>query len=190
MARLLSDHINTERLRLRQPDAGDSRAIFQAYTQDPDVCRFMIWTPHAAESVTRDFVESCIKAWDGDGRLPYAITERDSNLAIGMIEARTLGTTIDIGYVLAKPHWGKGLMTEAIAALAESALESPGIYRIQATCNTENIPSQRALDKAGFTREGRLERYTVHPNISLEPRACFMYAKVRSRRAGRASAFS
>jgi ribosomal-protein-alanine N-acetyltransferase len=179
MARLLADQIHTDRLRLRRPEAADARPIFQAYTQDSEVCRFMVWTPHASESVTRDFIESCIEAWDAESRLPYAITERNSNVPIGMIEARMLGTTIDVGYVLAKTHWGKGLMPEAIAALAVSALESPGIYRVQATCDTENIPSQRALEKSGFIREGRLERYTVHPNVSIEPRACFMYAKCR-----------
>jgi len=179
MPRLLPDQIDTKRLRLRQPDLTDASSIFRAYAQESEVCRFMIWTPHASESATREFIESCIEAWNTESRLPYVIAERSSNVAIGMIEARLLGTAVDIGYVLAKPHWGKGLMPEAISALADTALESPGIYRVQATCDTENIPSQRALEKSAFTREGRLERYTVHPNISPEPRACFMYARFR-----------
>ena len=179
MPRLLPDQIDTKRLRLRQPDLADARSIFQAYTQDSEVCRFMIWMPHASESATREFIESCIEAWNAESRLPYVVAERSSNVAIGMIEARMLGTTVDIGYVLAKPHWGKGLMPEAISALSGTALESPQIYRVQATCDTENIPSQRALEKSRFSREGRLERYTVHPSVSPEPRACFMYAKFR-----------
>lgn len=179
MPHLLPDLIKTDRLRLRKPDVADSRALFQGYTQDSEVCRFMTWTPHASESATRSYVESCIAAWDAGSRLSYVITLRDSDGAIGMIEARMLGTTVDLGYVLARPHWSKGLMPEAIAALAESALGAPGIYRVQATCDTENIPSQRALEKSGLIREGRLDRYTVHPNISAEPRACFMYASVR-----------
>jgi [ribosomal protein S5]-alanine N-acetyltransferase len=96
-----------------------------------------------------------------------------------MLEARIQGTTVDIGYVLARFHWGKRFMPEAIQALASTALESPGIFRVQAACDTENIPSKRALEKAGFVREGRLARLTIHPNISPEPRACFMYAKCR-----------
>lgn len=179
MPRLLPDQIDSTRLRLRKPKIADARAIFQGYTQDSDVCHFMTWTPHASESATRNYVESCIAAWDAGSRLSYSITERDSDLAIGMIEARMLGTTVDIGYVLARSHWGKGLMPEAIVVLAESALGVPGLHRVQATCDTENIRSQRALEKSGFAREGRLDRYTVHPNISPEPRACFMYARVR-----------
>lgn len=179
MSRVLPDKLNTERLRLRQPEATDARSIFQAYAQDPDVCRFMIWTPHVSELATREFVQSCIESWNSRSHLPYVITARNSDVAIGMIEARISETAIDIGYVLARQHWGKGLMPEVITALTDIALESPGTYRVQATCDTENIPSQRALEKSGFSREGRLERYTVHPNISPEPRACFMYAKFR-----------
>ena len=96
-----------------------------------------------------------------------------------MLEARVQGATVDIGYVLARSHWGKGFMPEAIQALAGVALQSSSVFRVQATCDTENIPFQRALEKSGFSREGRLDRYTVHPNISSEPRACFMYAKCR-----------
>jgi ribosomal-protein-alanine N-acetyltransferase len=179
MNRRLAEQITTTRLRLRKPELADAASIFHAYAQDLDVSRYMTWTPLPSESVTRAFVESCIEAWDGDRSQPFIITLRDSDVAIGMIEARALGTTIDIGYVLAKPHWGAGLMPEAIAALAGSALDSPAIFRVQATCDTDNIGSQRALEKSGFTREGRLERHAVHPNISPEPRACFMYARCR-----------
>jgi [ribosomal protein S5]-alanine N-acetyltransferase len=179
MPRVLPDEVQTQRLRLRRPESTDASAIFRAYTQDPAVCRFMIWPPHAAESVTREFIESCIKAWEQGARLAYVVTEREQNLGIGMLEARIQGATVDIGYVLARSHWGKGFMPEAIRALASTALESPDVFRVQAACDVENVPSQRALEKAGFAREGRLERLTIHPNVSPEPRACFMYAKCR-----------
>ena len=139
----------------------------------------MIWRPHESEEVTQAFLASCVEAWKTGSRLPYVITERDSNVPIGMLEARMQGATVDIGYVLARSHWGRGFMPEAIRTLASTALEATGVFRVQAACDTENIPSQRALEKVGFSREGRLERYTVHPNISPEPRACFMYAKCR-----------
>lgn len=183
MPRHLPNQIDTERLRLRQPDLADAAAIFQAYTQDPEVCRFMVWRPHASESATREFIAVCMQEWTAGNRLPYVIVERGANVPIGMIEARLLGTTVEIGYVLAKAHWGKGLMPEIITALTATVLESPGSYRVQAVCDVDNIASQRALEKSGFVREGRLERYSVHPNLSPEPRASFMYARVVARHA-------
>ena len=138
----------------------------------------MIWQPHASEAESDAFIAACMAAWKQGARLPYVITEVGSSAAIGMLEARVLGFTVDIGYVLARAHWGKGYMPEAVAALAAAALEE-GRFRVQAFCDVENRPSQRTLEKAGFTREGRLERYMVHPNISPDPRPCFMYARCR-----------
>jgi RimJ/RimL family protein N-acetyltransferase len=35
------------------------------------------------------------------------------------------------------------------------------------------------MEKAGLTREGVLRRWSVHPNISDEPRDCFSYSRIR-----------
>ena len=70
-------------------------------------------------------------------------------------------------------------MPEAIAALSARILADEVFFRVQAFCDDENRPSQRALEKAGFTREARLARFAIHPNLSEEPRPCFMYARWR-----------
>ena len=96
------------------------------------------------------------------------------------LEARLLGTTlVDIGYVLARAHWGQALMPEAVMALTDMLLGTPSIFRVQATCDIDNRPSARTLEKSGFVREAVLQRFTVHPNISSDPRACVMYARCR-----------
>ena len=175
---MLPQRLETNRLLLRRPTEVDAGEIFRAYTQDPLVSRFMVWKPHSAEAETRIFITSCIAAWDEGSRLAYVLTESGCSSAIGMLEARIHGHTVDLGYVLTRAHWGKGYMPEAVAALAATALER-GYFRVQAFCDVENRPSQRTLEKAGFAREGRLERYIVHRNISPEPRPCYMYAKCR-----------
>ena len=175
---MLPEHLETKRLVLRPPIESDTTDIFRAYTQDPLVCRFMVWKPHLVEAETQAFIASCIAAWGEGVRRPYVITESGSSTAIGMLEARIQDYTVDFGYVLARAHWGKAYMPEAVLALANAALERD-FFRVQASCDVENHQSQRTLEKAGFAREGRLDRYIVHPNISTEPRACFMYAQIR-----------
>lgn len=175
---MLPERLETNRVVLRRPIEVDAGELFRSYTQDPLVCRFMVWKPHLSEAETQAFIVSCIAAWEQGVRLPYVITEIGSSSAIGMLEARIQGFTVDFGYVLARAHWGKGYMPEAVATLATTALEH-GHFRVQASCDVENHPSQRTLEKAGFAREGRLERYIVHPNISAEPRPCFMYSRCR-----------
>jgi [ribosomal protein S5]-alanine N-acetyltransferase len=179
VSRLLPEEIDSPRLRLRHPVLVDARTIFAAYAQDAEVCRYLLWAPHTAEAETVAYISACIKAWKLGERLAYVLAERDTNHAIGMLEARMQGTTADLGYVLARAHWGKGLMAEALQAITAPLLQAPGIFRVQAACDIANSGSQRALEKAGFAREGRLERFGIHPNVSPEPRACFMYARVR-----------
>jgi RimJ/RimL family protein N-acetyltransferase len=170
----------TPRLIARMPEAADAARLFVSYTQRPEVCRFMIWRPHKHISETEAFVSECLVAIESGERLPFVLCERGKPLRpIGMLDARLARHTVDIGYVLAPEFWGRGYMPEAIQSLARSALAEPEYFRVQAFCDVENVPSQRALEKAGFLREGRHERFLVHPNVGAEPRPCYMYAKCK-----------
>src|SRR3954469_6816836 len=80
---------------------------------------------------------------------PYVIMQKHNGEPLGMIEVRPNGHRADFGYALARTHWGKGVMPEAICALVEITLAEPSIYRMEATCDVENKASARALDKAG-----------------------------------------
>ena len=71
-------------------------------------------------------------------------------------------------------------MTEALSEVAVWALRQPSIFRIGAVCDVDNIGSAQ-VEKSGFVREGVLQRWLVHPNISDEPRDCYSYARVRRR---------
>lgn len=176
---ILPEQIETPRLRLRVPVPADAAAIFDAYAQDPAVCRFMVWSPHTSVAVTEAFIAESIELWKAGTPLRYVLADPGSNAALGMIDARVAGTTVDIGYVLARARWGSGLMPEAIGALVAACFAEPRVFRVQAVCDVENQASARALEKSGFRREGRLARYGVHPNISPEPRDVYMYGRVR-----------
>ena len=86
---------------------------------------------------------------------------------------------LEFGYVLARATWGRGLMTEVLRQIVGWAREQPGIARIGAVCDVDNIASARVMEKAGLVRDGLLPRWAVHPNISDQPRDCFSYAMVR-----------
>jgi RimJ/RimL family protein N-acetyltransferase len=78
----LPEQIEGERVRLRRPVATDAEAIFSSYTQDPLVCRFLVWRPHKSITNTREFIASCIDAWTLDTRRPYVIAEKPSSAAL------------------------------------------------------------------------------------------------------------
>lgn len=176
---LLPERLETRRLRLRAPVPADDDAIFTAWGQDPAVFRYIAGPPHESVADTRRFIAECLAGWQNGTRLVWVLTDRDVDAPIGTIEARPAGSTVALGCVLARSRWGSGLMPEAIAAITDACLARPELFRVEAVCDTENHASARALERSGFVREGRLERYGIHPNISPEPRAVFMYARIR-----------
>ena len=176
----LPHSFETDRLLARLPCAADAALLFSSYTSDPTVSRFMVWTPHRSVAETERFIGDCIAGVEAGARFPYVLATQDKpNDPIGMLEARASQHALDLGYVLAPRYWGQGPMPEAVRALSEWALSQERFFRVQAFCDVENKASQRTLEKAGFVQEGRHERYAVHPNLSPEPRACFMYGRCR-----------
>jgi RimJ/RimL family protein N-acetyltransferase len=97
-----------------------------------------------------------------------------------LIEIRVQETAVDLGYALARRWWRQGLMSEALTAVVQWALGQPDIYRVWATCDVDNVPSVRVLERVGMVREGVLRRWLVHPNVSDEPRDCLCYSIVKA----------
>jgi RimJ/RimL family protein N-acetyltransferase len=64
----------------------------------------------------------------------------------------------EIGYWLAEPMWGRGIMTEALAAATENAFRALDLVRIQAAVFAWNPASMRVLEKCGYEREGWLRK--------------------------------
>lgn len=169
---------HTLRLHLRAPEMSDATAIFEEYAQDSEVVRFLVWAPHSSVEDTRAFLTECLDHWKR--RTEYTWTLIESGRPIGMISARRNGTIVELGYVLAKRCWGQGLMAEAARTLQDWWLAQEGIRRVQAYCDVENTASARVMEKIGMQRESLIRRHAVHPNISKEPRDCYLYSKDRA----------
>jgi len=69
----------------------------------------------------------------------------------------------EMGYWLAEPHWGKGIITKAILQMVDYGFKNWDIDRIYARPFGHNIASQKALEMAGFVLEARLEN-TIFKN--------------------------
>jgi RimJ/RimL family protein N-acetyltransferase len=78
--------------------------------------------------------------------------------AIGHIGSWILGRTMEIGFALVPDERAKGFGTEAIQLMVDYLFLTKGIVRIQVSTDTKNIASQRALEKAGFTKEGTMRK--------------------------------
>ncbi|MGC2111310.1 MAG: GNAT family protein [Candidatus Korobacteraceae bacterium] len=100
--------------------------------------------------------------------------------AVGGIGFR-LGTdiarkSVEIGYWLAEPFWGRGLTTRAVTAASDWAFDNYKVIRIFAMAFSHNVASMRVLEKAGFEREGLMRRSAIKNGTVLDQ---VLYAKVR-----------
>jgi RimJ/RimL family protein N-acetyltransferase len=170
------EQIATQRLVLHKPRRDDASMLFQAYMQDPEVTRYTTWRPHRQRKETEDFILGSIAAWENETRFPFVITLKNEDQPFGMIDFHIRGSTVGLGYVIARSHQGNGYATEATCAVIQWAFQQPMIYRVNASTDIENIASQRVLEKAGMLREGLLRKYIVHPNLSEIPRDSYIYA--------------
>jgi ribosomal-protein-alanine N-acetyltransferase len=177
---MLPERIRTARLVLRPPRLADAEVIFHRYAQDADVTRYLTFTPHHQLSQTEAFIQGCIQAWASEARRPWVLTSAaGGDAAFGMLDLRLAGHRAEVGYVLARSAWGQGLMPEALHAVADLVLAEPGMFRLGAVCDVDNLASARVLEKVGMQREGILRRFIAHPNVSAEPRDVYSYAIVR-----------
>jgi [ribosomal protein S5]-alanine N-acetyltransferase len=168
--------LKTERLRLRKVKLADAEAIFRQYAQDPEVTKYVSWRAHKDIEETREFVRMCLLAWDVGNAFHWVIERLEDKQVMGMMSARAGGEKWELGYVLARFHWERGYMTEAVKGIIAWAMRQKDIYRIWAVCDVDNLASARVMEKVGMQREGVLRRWSVHPNISAEPRNSYCYA--------------
>jgi [ribosomal protein S5]-alanine N-acetyltransferase len=176
---MFPDKFQTARLVLRPITPDDRDAIFDTYAQNAEVTRYLTWRPHRSRSDTADYIAHC-RATSGKDTRTYVVTSREDGTVMGAFDLRRPAPhRLGFGYALGRAWWGQGLMTEALTDVVRWGINRKRIFRISAVCDVENAASARVMEKAGLIREGLLRRFLIHPNISDEPRDCFLYARVR-----------
>ena len=89
----------------------------------------------------------------------FFIVEKKDGTKIGHVGGYMGGrTSLEIGYALVPSERGKGYGTEAIQMMVDYLFLKTDFVRIQAPAATGNIASQKALEKAGFSKEGLMRK--------------------------------
>jgi RimJ/RimL family protein N-acetyltransferase len=108
------------------------------------------------------------------------MTQRTKNLILCIeIDGEAAGSTgihlrsdiyrknAEIGYWLAEPFWGKGIISRVIPMIVDKGFDTFDIERIFANVFARNKASQRVLEKSGFVLEGQFEK-TIFKNGQFE----------------------
>lgn len=150
--------LETDRLRMRPLALADALEVF-AYARDPEVARTLTWEPHASLADSERFVQSVLEAYERDEAAPWALVLKETGRVVGTLGFGSWSKrhkNAEIGYALAREHWNRGLMTEAVEAALRFGFTQMGLHRIEARCLPENRASARVLEKNGMRREGTL----------------------------------
>ena len=146
----LPGRIATKRLVLRAPMRGDVPDLVKLADNKAIADKLVRLPSPYTRADAVGFVE--IFAQRPDER-PYAITLDEKFIGVVGL-SYPAGQLPEIGYWLGEPHWGKGIMSEAVKALLEAAFAT-GLYpRLQARALKTNAGSLSVLEKAGFKRTG------------------------------------
>ncbi|GFG64517.1 N-acetyltransferase [Mycobacterium kubicae] len=171
------DHITGPRLLLRPPALEDADAIYDRIASDPEVTRFLLWSPHPDVAETRRVIIN--QLLKNNHERSWVITLRNSGDVVGLISCRRqVPHSVEVGYCLSRQWWDKGVMSEALNALVAELANDPRVFRIWATCHVDNARSARLLQRAGFALEGRLVRHAVYPTMGVEPHDSLLYARI------------
>lgn len=145
--------LTTDRLRLRGLTIDDADALFPVLS-DAELMTWWSSAPHKNVAETRAYFAPRL---DRAGWRCWAITLRDDDTAIGWVAAgeKRQGGVTEIGYLLSRDHWGRGIAAEAVSAVIDR-LFAEGQRRVFADTDPENTASLALLERLGFKREGYL----------------------------------
>ncbi|MEG0439277.1 MAG: GNAT family protein [Solibacillus sp.] len=147
-------NITTDRLIIRKFTNDDWRSVHE-YKSDPNVMKYIpegVFT----EGATKKFINQNM----GDQAEKFPVILIDENILIGHIFfGKYFGEhTYEIGWVFNPKYYNKGYASEAAKAILQYGFEKMKLHRIIATCQPQNIPSYRVMEKIGMRREGYFKK--------------------------------
>jgi RimJ/RimL family protein N-acetyltransferase len=175
------DWIETERLTLRVPRAGDGRMVFASVRDSLEELK--PWMPWARDDYSVESSEEWCRRSAAD-----FIERKGLNFLMLLKNGEhvgNLGTAaldwdvpkVEIGYWLRTSHCGKGLVTEAVDAVCNVYLKSLKFERIEIRADELNERSWRVAERCGFVLEGTLRNDFRYPHGRL--RSTRVYSKLR-----------
>jgi ribosomal-protein-alanine N-acetyltransferase len=143
--------LETPRLILRPRLAEDAEALHPAFA-DVELMTYWSGPPHTDVAQTRADFEREAPEWRR-----WVITRKGNDTAIGIVAAgeKRQGNVTELGYLLAREHWGGGIAHEAVSAVIDQVF-AEGQRRIFADTDPDNASSRALLERLGFKFEALL----------------------------------
>jgi RimJ/RimL family protein N-acetyltransferase len=167
--------VTTQRLRLRQWRESD-REPYAALNADPAVMRFFAGTQ------SREASDRSIDTWRTElnerGWSNWAVETLESGAFVGFIglsvpkRALPFVPCVEVGYRLAKEHWGNGFATEGAKAALDVAFTRLALDEVVSFTALLNLPSRAVMERIGMTNANEDFDHPALPEGSELRRHC------------------
>jgi RimJ/RimL family protein N-acetyltransferase len=156
--------IETERLLLRKPRPEDAADLAVAYT-DPETVRYIGDGSTATLADVEAGIEQWLRRWDDWDLGFFSLERREDARVLGRAgflrwDPETWeigGAEVELGWLLAREHWGSGYATEAALALRDWAVAERGLTRLISLVQHGNVRSVRVAKTVGERFERDVE---------------------------------
>ncbi len=154
--------IETDRMILRPWQDADL-ADFYEYASVPGVGEMAGWNHHQSLDESNSILHLFIRE-----KKTLALELKETGKVIGSLGLEEMDPDPigdgklgrEIGYVLSKDYWGRGLMPEAVQAVIRYCFEVLGYDYLTCAHFKENSQSRRVIEKCGFSYFGSLDYST------------------------------
>jgi RimJ/RimL family protein N-acetyltransferase len=155
-------YLESERLLLRTPRAGDGAVLYQAVAESIDNLRsFLSSLPWVAEDpspqASEIFCRNAVANFHARKDFPFLLFERATDRLVGVCGLhRPVWTTprFEVGYWCRTSALGQGYVSEAVRAVSTYALDRFHAARVELITDEANAPSRRVAERSGFALEG------------------------------------
>ena len=169
--------METPRLELSHGNSDDAAVLFPYVHSEEGrlVTDTLLWNgPDVVDDLTEFFGLSETGTFAEDG-FHWLLRDRTGELtgqrgkAMGTIglEPGEQEDGCEIGYWLAPPYWGRGLMAEAIVAVSRLAFQA-GYRTVEADVYVQNTRGQGLVEKLGFRQDKLIENYVVKRGVPTD----------------------
>jgi [ribosomal protein S5]-alanine N-acetyltransferase len=169
--------LETRNLILREMRPADAAAVFQIFADD-EVTRYYDLATLTSIEQASQLIARQAERFTQQAGLRWGITQKGHDTVIGtcgyMFHKPSFRA--ELGYDLAQPYWGCGIMSEALQAIIRFGFEKLAVNRFQALVMPGNVASVKLLQKLGFQEEGVLREY-AHFKEASHDLHCFSLLK-------------
>lgn len=117
---------------------------------NPEIAKFLV-TPYTRLRQAQDLIKALLHEYQQGIGLTWVLEAKETRDFAGTCSYWFKSqSNAEIQFELAKPHWGKGLMQEALRAIIRYGFEGLGLAEIEAYVSQDNHRARALLIKLGF----------------------------------------